>query len=156
MLRAGIFTPEWEFALVKDGDGILFDRRKDPQQVNNLFEKKVAELEASLIGFDLSLLDAISWAFEQSESQLDATLEWLTMQENETALEWQMRLRGGRAMFRKTLEAFHTLEATLLRLASMLIIECYTPEEVTKIFQNIDCLLGIVDTNITMINQEIY
>jgi len=36
--RAGVFTPEWEFALVKDADGILFDRRNDPQQVDNLFE----------------------------------------------------------------------------------------------------------------------
>lgn len=36
--RAGIFMPEWEFALVKDGDGILFDRRSDPAQTRNLFE----------------------------------------------------------------------------------------------------------------------
>ena len=34
--RAGIFTPEWEFALVKGADTILFDRRNDPDQVNNL------------------------------------------------------------------------------------------------------------------------
>jgi len=36
--RAGIFTPDWQLALVKDGDGILFDRRNDPQQTENLFE----------------------------------------------------------------------------------------------------------------------
>ena len=35
--RAGVFTPDWEFALVQGGDGILFDRRNDPQQTNNLF-----------------------------------------------------------------------------------------------------------------------
>ena len=34
--RAGIFTPEWEFALVKGGDSILFDRKNDPDQVRNL------------------------------------------------------------------------------------------------------------------------
>lgn len=34
--RAGIFTPEWEFALVKGGDSILFDRKNDPHQVRNL------------------------------------------------------------------------------------------------------------------------
>jgi len=34
--RAGIFTPEWEFALVKNADTILFDRRNDPDQVHNL------------------------------------------------------------------------------------------------------------------------
>lgn len=36
--RAGVFTPDWEFALVKDADGILFDRTNDPDQINNLFE----------------------------------------------------------------------------------------------------------------------
>jgi uncharacterized sulfatase len=34
--RAGIFTPEWQFALVDGGDPILFDRRNDPDQVTNL------------------------------------------------------------------------------------------------------------------------
>lgn len=34
--RAGVFTPEWEFSLVKDGDTILFDRKNDPSQVQNL------------------------------------------------------------------------------------------------------------------------
>jgi len=36
--RAGIFTPEWEFALIKDAEGILFDRRSDPEQTTDLFE----------------------------------------------------------------------------------------------------------------------
>ena len=36
--RAGVFTPEWEFALVKGHDTILFDRRNDPDQVRNLAE----------------------------------------------------------------------------------------------------------------------
>ena len=35
--RAGIFTPEFELAYVKDHEHILFDRKNDPQQVNNLF-----------------------------------------------------------------------------------------------------------------------
>jgi uncharacterized sulfatase len=35
--RAGIFTPEWQLALVKDADAILFDRRNDPDQVRNLY-----------------------------------------------------------------------------------------------------------------------
>jgi arylsulfatase A-like enzyme len=35
--RAGIFTPGWELALVKDGGHVLFDRKKDPDQVNNLY-----------------------------------------------------------------------------------------------------------------------
>jgi len=52
--RAGVFTPEWEFALVKGADGILFDRRSDPAQTNNLFEdpthaKTVDELRNEVI-----------------------------------------------------------------------------------------------------------
>ena len=35
--RAGIFTPEFELAYVKDSDHILFDRKNDPDQANNLF-----------------------------------------------------------------------------------------------------------------------
>ena len=35
--RAGIFTPEWELCLVKDGDSVLFDRVDDPLQTKNLF-----------------------------------------------------------------------------------------------------------------------
>jgi len=35
--RAGIFTPEFELAYVRDSDAILFDRKDDPDQVKNLF-----------------------------------------------------------------------------------------------------------------------
>ncbi len=35
--RAGIFTPEWEFALVEGADAILFDRTNDPDQTRNLY-----------------------------------------------------------------------------------------------------------------------
>jgi arylsulfatase A-like enzyme len=36
--RAGIFTPRWELAYVRGArDHILFDRREDPDQINNLF-----------------------------------------------------------------------------------------------------------------------
>ncbi len=38
--RAGIFTPEFELAYVKESEAILFDRQKDPDQVQNLFAKK--------------------------------------------------------------------------------------------------------------------
>lgn len=37
--RAGIFTKEFELVLVKNGDSILFDRIKDPDQTQNLFNK---------------------------------------------------------------------------------------------------------------------
>ena len=35
--RAGVFTPNYELAYVKGHDAILFDRKNDPDQVNNLF-----------------------------------------------------------------------------------------------------------------------
>ena len=35
--RAGIFTPAYELALVRDGGSILFDRVNDPDQTHNLF-----------------------------------------------------------------------------------------------------------------------
>lgn len=35
--RAGIFTPEYELAYVKNADAVLFDRVNDPQQTTNLF-----------------------------------------------------------------------------------------------------------------------
>ena len=47
--RAGIFTPRYELAFVKDGGGILFDRASDPDQVRNLFEDPAhAEVKAAL------------------------------------------------------------------------------------------------------------
>jgi hypothetical protein len=36
--RAGVFTPEFELAYVKDSTPVLFDRKRDPDQVQNLFE----------------------------------------------------------------------------------------------------------------------
>lgn len=33
---AGVFTPEWELGLVRDGEPVLFDRRRDPEQARNL------------------------------------------------------------------------------------------------------------------------
>lgn len=35
--RAGVFTREYELALVADGEDVLFDRIHDPDQVNNLY-----------------------------------------------------------------------------------------------------------------------
>ncbi len=34
---AGIFTLEYELALAKRGDSVLFDRQADPDQIRNLF-----------------------------------------------------------------------------------------------------------------------
>jgi len=36
--RAGIFTPEYELGLVKEGDNALYDRINDPLQVRNLYD----------------------------------------------------------------------------------------------------------------------
>ena len=38
LTRAGIFTPEWELAYVKDGDSVLFNRLTDPEQIRNQFD----------------------------------------------------------------------------------------------------------------------
>ena len=35
--RAGIFTPDYELAYTRGADAILFDRRNDPDQTQNLF-----------------------------------------------------------------------------------------------------------------------
>ena len=35
--QSGLFTEDWELGLAEDGDHVLFDRRKDPHQVNNLY-----------------------------------------------------------------------------------------------------------------------
>ena len=52
--RAGIFTPRYELAYVKDSDGILFDRAADPDQTRNLFDdpahaKAKAELAKRIV-----------------------------------------------------------------------------------------------------------
>ena len=36
--RAGIFTDKYELAYVRDGDHVLFDRIRDPEQRNNLYD----------------------------------------------------------------------------------------------------------------------
>jgi len=35
--QSGVFTQQWELGLAKDGDHVLFNRKKDPLQVNNLY-----------------------------------------------------------------------------------------------------------------------
>ncbi|MFX0099651.1 MAG: sulfatase-like hydrolase/transferase [Candidatus Hodarchaeota archaeon] len=40
---AGIFTPEYELAYARQGDHVLFDRKKDPEQINNLFSRPERE-----------------------------------------------------------------------------------------------------------------
>jgi arylsulfatase A-like enzyme len=35
--QSGVFTQEWELGLDKGGDSVLFDRKRDPLQVNNLY-----------------------------------------------------------------------------------------------------------------------
>jgi hypothetical protein len=35
--QSGVFTQEWELGLDKSGDSVLFDRKHDPLQVNNLY-----------------------------------------------------------------------------------------------------------------------
>ncbi len=47
--RAGLFTPDYQLAYVKDHQAILFDRRNDPDQVRNLFgEPALADTLAAL------------------------------------------------------------------------------------------------------------
>jgi len=52
--RAAIFTPEYELGYVKNHDAILFDRRRDPEQVDNLFGRDshrdiVSDLRSKLV-----------------------------------------------------------------------------------------------------------
>jgi uncharacterized sulfatase len=35
--QSGVFTQDWELGLDKSGDSVLFDRKRDPLQVNNLY-----------------------------------------------------------------------------------------------------------------------
>jgi uncharacterized sulfatase len=35
--QSGIFTQQWELGLDKSGDSVLFDRKRDPLQINNLY-----------------------------------------------------------------------------------------------------------------------
>lgn len=69
--RAGIFTRDFELALVKDGDGVLFDRTRDPHQTRNLFHDleyadTVATLTRRVIQHHSSLkTPAASWLEER-------------------------------------------------------------------------------------------
>ena len=65
--RAGIFTDDFELAYVKDAEPILFNRRNDPDQVNNLFgdpnyKQAVAELTGRIIEHHIEVESpAIEW-----------------------------------------------------------------------------------------------
>ena len=64
---AGIFTPEYELALVEEGESILFDRINDPDQTNNLYHsdscsETVAELTDRIVQHHAELnTPAASW-----------------------------------------------------------------------------------------------
>ena len=67
--RAGIFTPEWEFALVKGADAILFDRRNDPDQIHNLYDDPKHR----------STVDELTQRVIAHNREVEApALEWLT------------------------------------------------------------------------------
>ena len=38
--QSGLFTRDWKLGLAQDGDSVLFDRRTDPLQINNLYSDK--------------------------------------------------------------------------------------------------------------------
>lgn len=68
--RAGIFTPAWELALVRDGEHVLFDRRNDPEQTTNLFAEPehqvtVRDLVARIVDHNYSVgAPAFAWLEE--------------------------------------------------------------------------------------------
>lgn len=66
--QAGIFTPEYELAFVKDRDPIFFDRREDPEQVTNLFDRMRGSREVK------ELTDRILAHHEKTGSP---SVEWL-------------------------------------------------------------------------------
>ena len=58
--RAGLFTSRWEVAFVKNGEHVLFDRAKDPDQVQNLFrdprhQDVVRELTARVVDHNVDV-----------------------------------------------------------------------------------------------------
>jgi len=65
--QSGVFTREWELGLNKDGGSVLFDRRNDPLQINNLYndpahKQIVAELTARTIEHNRSVHSpAMAW-----------------------------------------------------------------------------------------------
>ena len=72
--RAGIFTDDFELAYVKDAEPILFNRRNDSDQVNNLFgdpnyKQAVAELTRRIIEHHIEVESpAIEWLKQIPES----------------------------------------------------------------------------------------
>ena len=70
--QAGIFTPQYELAYVKDNDHILFDRVNDPDQVNNLFndpkyKEIIEELAEQIVKHHIEVESpAASWLKELS------------------------------------------------------------------------------------------
>jgi arylsulfatase A-like enzyme len=73
--RAGIFTPEYELALVKDSEHILFDRQHDPHQTRNLFydaryRNVVAELVERILEHHIAVASpAVEWLREVRSSR---------------------------------------------------------------------------------------
>jgi len=65
--RAGIFTHEFELAYVKDAEPILFDRKNDPDQMQNLFEapkykRIISELTQRIIQHNIAVESpAVEW-----------------------------------------------------------------------------------------------
>jgi uncharacterized sulfatase len=77
--RAGVFTREFELALVRNGDSILFDRVHDPDQTRNLFHTPdyadtVATLSMKVLQHHSSLrTPATEWLREKQATQPSAT-----------------------------------------------------------------------------------
>jgi len=71
--RAGIFTPEYELALVEDGESVLFDRARDPDQTRNLFDdpehaETVAALAERIVAHHAELeTPAAAWLAQERE-----------------------------------------------------------------------------------------
>ena len=65
--QSGVFTQEWELGLNKGGGSVLFDRKNDPLQINNLYndpahKRTVAELTARTIEHNRSVnAPAMEW-----------------------------------------------------------------------------------------------
>jgi arylsulfatase A-like enzyme len=72
--RAGIFTPDFELALVKDGESVLFDRVNDPDQMRNLFDdpayrETVAALTRRVVDHHVALgTPAVPWLIERERA----------------------------------------------------------------------------------------
>ncbi len=70
LTRAGVFTPEYELALIQGGGHVLFDRKNDPEQVDNLYgdparRKVVAELTSRIVAHHRAVKSpALQWLEE--------------------------------------------------------------------------------------------